>query len=179
MRRDGFSHGQYWLAHRLVTLQLIRRAVRRRHALLSVVGVPTAFVLACGTAVGPSEANTGDIQLRLVVSPEVVRPAAAFLAHVVVQNVSSHTVTLTSGASCLGWAGVYRGERQNNFPGTDYYCLAVTTGIAIAAGDSTWIDLDVRAGTTENPAAAGGYVFRFDFAVMPELPSLEHSFVVE
>jgi hypothetical protein len=41
------------------------------------------------------------------------------------------------------------------------------------------VDVQVRAGSPDNEAAPGRYMFRFDFSVAPELPHLEHLFVIE
>ena len=131
-----------------------------------------------GDPVGPSEADARGLHLSLTIQPETVLPGDSFSARVSIENPTSDAVTLTSGAGCIAFVGVYAGnDRHWEFDGTNYLCTAVIVDFVVPPQDSIITVWLVRAGDAEGPAQSGTYKFRVDFNVA-ELPLLERRFVV-
>ncbi len=138
------------------------------------------FLTAClfGDSLGPSEADALGPHLSMTVLPETVISGEEFTARVTVTNPTADTV-LMRGSGCLTFLAVYVGdERQDDFDGTVDACTEILIAYPVPPFGSIISERDLRAGIQNQPGRPGTYKLRADFTVTPELPRLEHLFVV-
>ena len=79
----------------------------------------------------------------------------------------------------MSFLAVYVGDdRQDDFDGTIDACTEILLAYPVPPFGSIVSEHDLRAGIQDELARPGTYKLPADFTVTPELPSLEHRFVV-
>ncbi len=155
-------------------MSFLRNAMMKRCPWLLIILTACLFA----DPVGPSEADALGLHLSLTIQPDSVLPGGSFSARVSIENPTSDAVTLTSGAGCIAFVGVYAGnDRHGEFEGTNYACTTAFVDFVVLPQDSIITVWPVRAGDADGPAQSGPYRFRVGFNVR-ELPLLERRFVV-
>jgi len=147
----------------------------------SLLLLATAVLSACTAAdsLEPAATVLADDGLRvtLTIEPKAIVAPGKAIARLTYENTGTEPVVLTSGASCLSDAAVYRGSKRIRFPSTEYACATVVTHRRMQPGGKFSVEWPLVVGGEQGIEVPAG-TYRFIAMTNTGHGNLDATFVV-